>query len=280
MKKLNLLMGTVFLVGSIFAPGVLASSISNGSDGEIKIMGSDDPYQKMRWVWPTTSTWITEDYGKVKTRWHKGIDIGVKKKDVYAVAAGKVVQSGHFSDGVTYAITIEHNDRDPDTDNKLITRYLHLEPKELYYTTNEKVKQGTTIAMSGTSGATGYHLHFDVNAEGKEKPGDRETFSPWVFWPENRPNSLSALDLQGQVEDEQEDEHTHPNEDDFFDFLVISHVGSDSFYDWFYSVEESERTMDNFKEQFNLSDNDIEEIMNTKLTQEEKSEVMNASSNQ
>ncbi|KZE49310.1 hypothetical protein AV540_14385 [Brevibacillus parabrevis] len=279
MKKLNVLMCSMFLVGSIFAPSVMAANNNKGSDEEIKAMGSDDPYQNMRWAWPTTSTRITDDYGDVGDRWHKGIDIGVKKKNVYSVAEGKVIQSGHFKDGVTYAITIEHNDRDPDTNKKLITRYLHLEPKELYYTTNEKVKKGTTIAMSGTSGATGYHLHFDVNAKGLEKPGDRDTFSPWVFWPENRPNSLSALDLQEHGEHEQENGHTHPEDEDFFDFLVISYVGSDAFYSWFYSVEESERTTENFKKQFNLSDNDIEEIMNTKLTQEEKAEVINASAN-
>ncbi|MCC2346646.1 hypothetical protein LKM13_21570 [Bacillus anthracis] len=38
----------------------------------------------MKWEWPTTSTRITDPYGSTNGRWHKGIDIGVKQKSVYA----------------------------------------------------------------------------------------------------------------------------------------------------------------------------------------------------
>lgn len=268
-------MCSTILVGSIFAPGAMASNDNKSSKDEVSVMGSDDPYQNMRWRWPTTSTVISDDYGNVGWRWHKGIDIGVRKKSVYAVASGTVIQSGHFNDGVTYAITIKHSDKDPDTGKNLITRYLHLEPEELYYTTNEKVTKGETIATSGTSGATGYHLHFDVNAKGLTYPGDRDTFSPWVFWPENQPSSLASL--KSSEEYEQHDEESH-DEEHFFDFLLIAHVGTDEFYDWFDSIDESERTITNFKKHFNLSDKEIKEIMKTTLSNKKKVEILESAS--
>lgn len=175
MKRFYRLFTSALLIGTIISPSVLASTDTIVSNEEVKPMGPDDPYYNMHWAWPTTDDTITDDYGDVGWRWHKGIDIGVYKKPVYSTASGEVIQSGHFSDGVTYAITIKHNDKDPDTGKNLITRYLHLEPGTLKFTRNEEVNKGTTIATSGTSGASGYHLHFDVNAKGMTYPGGTMT---------------------------------------------------------------------------------------------------------
>lgn len=173
-----------------------------------------------------------------------------------------------------YVQPIKHNDIDPDTGKNLITRYLHLEPGTLKFTTNKTVSKGTTIATSGKSGATGYHLHFDVNAKGMTYPGDYDTFSPWVFWPEKRP-SLLNIDLGGDTQGQHEEKFDDPEY--FFDFLLIDYVGKDEFFRWMDSIEESECTMTNFKKYFKLTEKDINKIMKTSLSPEREKKILGKS---
>lgn len=95
-------------------------------------------------------------YGTKKL--HGGIDLapyGEENLPIVAVADGTVtISTYHYSAG-NY-INIQH-------ENGLTTRYLHLaQPSP--FKTNQRVKQGDIIGMTGTTGAsTGVHLHFETH---------------------------------------------------------------------------------------------------------------------
>lgn len=253
MKKTFIkVMGLSLLAGSLFAPSAYASN---------------QAYEDMKWEWPTTSTRITDPYGSTDGRWHKGIDIGVKQKSVYASANGKVVFAGKYS-GKTekdriVAITIEHDDKDPDTGKKLITRYLHLEDKSMKVKTNDRVSKGDKIATSGNTGNVGYHLHFDVNDKGKKNPEDYETFNPMVFYPDVSMKLKSNFTALNDYTEEQQNcsLNDYPDEEYSFDQLLIDYVGEDKFEQWFNNTVESKRTMTEFKNYFGLTNEQLKNIL-------------------
>lgn len=85
---------------------------------------------------------------------HRGIDIPVKKTNVYCAADGKVTKVGNSNARGKY-IVIYH-----ETIN-LSTLYQHLE--KVNVKAGDKVLAGSVIAKSGNTGiGTGYHLHFGV----------------------------------------------------------------------------------------------------------------------
>jgi murein DD-endopeptidase MepM/ murein hydrolase activator NlpD len=90
---------------------------------------------------------------------HPGLDIaGERGQAVYATAAGKVSQSG-WENGYGNVITIDHG-------FGLQTRYGHLLKSEVK--PGAKVKRGDVIGRVGSTGrSTGYHLHYEVRANGK-----------------------------------------------------------------------------------------------------------------
>jgi len=105
---------------------------------------------------------------------HSGLDIaGERGQPVYATAAGTVTTRG-YQNGYGNLIAIDHG-------FGLETRYGHL----LRYAVEKgaQVKRGDLIGHLGATGrATGYHLHYEVLANGRllnplqlltQKPRDR-----------------------------------------------------------------------------------------------------------
>ena len=90
---------------------------------------------------------------------HAGLDIaGERGQPVYATAAGTVTHTG-FQGGYGNLIVLDHG-------FGLETRYGHL----LNYSVKQgaKVKRGDIIGHVGNTGrSTGYHLHYEVLANGK-----------------------------------------------------------------------------------------------------------------
>lgn len=115
-------------------------------------------------IWPSRG-WLTSPMGDRQdpitgeADFHPGLDIaGEKGQAVYATAAGKVTQSG-WENGYGNVITIDHG-------FGLQTRYGHLLKSEVK--PGAKVKRGDVIGRVGNTGrSTGYHLHYEVRANGK-----------------------------------------------------------------------------------------------------------------
>lgn len=113
--------------------------------------------------YPVASVKITQKYGMTSFaksgayngNAHNGIDFGLNKKNIFAVAGGKILGSGNNGD---YAygkwIAIDHEDG-------LVTLYGHLSKRSA--SKGERVKKGEVIGISGNTGySTGPHLHFSV----------------------------------------------------------------------------------------------------------------------
>jgi murein DD-endopeptidase MepM/ murein hydrolase activator NlpD len=91
--------------------------------------------------------------------YHPGLDIaGDKGQAVYATAAGKVTHVG-YQGAYGNLIVIEHG-------FGLETRYGHLQGFQVKK--GDQVTRGDIIGKVGATGrATGYHLHYEVLANGK-----------------------------------------------------------------------------------------------------------------
>lgn len=115
-------------------------------------------------IWPSTG-WLSSMMGHRvdpitgADDFHAGLDIaGERGQPVYATAAGTVTHTG-FQGGYGNLIVIDHG-------FGLETRYGHL----LNYGVKQgaKVKRGDLIGHVGNTGrSTGYHLHYEVLANGK-----------------------------------------------------------------------------------------------------------------
>ncbi|SCW52452.1 Peptidase family M23 [Paenibacillus tianmuensis] len=226
---------------------------------QVDAMSDVNPYEDFYWQWPTTSKDLSDPFGATGGRWHKGIDISVAKEPVYATASGKVLFSGHFRDGIE-AIIIEHDDADPWNKKKLISRYLHLVKDSQKVKAGDRVDKGTEIATSGNTGGVGYHLHLDVNSIGESFPNDYQTFNPLMFWPDVK----ARLALSPSFSTNQHANCDHTIQDDaehFFDQRVIDSIGQEKFDQWFNSTPQSERSMTKLKQDFNISNEKINEVM-------------------
>lgn len=115
-------------------------------------------------LWPATG-WLSSRMGPREDPvtggpdYHGGLDIaGDKGQPVYATAAGTVTHLG-YQGAYGNLIVIDHG-------FGLETRYGHLQG----YTVKkgDRVKRGDVIGKVGATGrATGYHLHYEVLANGK-----------------------------------------------------------------------------------------------------------------
>jgi murein DD-endopeptidase MepM/ murein hydrolase activator NlpD len=115
-------------------------------------------------IWPSTG-WLSSMMGHRvdpitgADDFHAGLDIaGERGQPVYATAAGTVTHTG-FQGGYGNLIVLDHG-------FGLETRYGHL----LNYGVKQgaKVKRGDLIGHVGNTGrSTGYHLHYEVLANGK-----------------------------------------------------------------------------------------------------------------
>ncbi|MDD4377652.1 MAG: peptidoglycan DD-metalloendopeptidase family protein [Eubacteriales bacterium] len=125
----------------------------------------DAVYEGGVFMWPTTSTYITSEFGfrlhPVLGIWkgHTGIDIGVSSgSPVYASADGKVIVSGWYG-GYGNAVVIDHG-------SGLSTLYGH--NSSVNVSVGQTVKKGTVIASSGSTGiSTGPHLHYEIRVNGE-----------------------------------------------------------------------------------------------------------------
>lgn len=106
---------------------------------------------------PTGSWKASSYYGDGRN--HKGVDLCAKSgTSIYAVADGKVVQSG-WNGNYGYCVIVEH-------ENGMRTLYAHA--RQLCCRVGDTVSQGEVIALVGTTGqSTGNHLHFEVIVGGR-----------------------------------------------------------------------------------------------------------------
>jgi murein DD-endopeptidase MepM/ murein hydrolase activator NlpD len=115
-------------------------------------------------IWPSRG-WLTSPMGNRQdpitgeSDFHPGLDIaGDKGQPVYSTAEGTVTQAG-WENGYGNLVTIDHG-------FGLQTRYGHLLKAEVK--PGAKVKRGDLIGRLGNTGrSTGYHLHYEVRANGK-----------------------------------------------------------------------------------------------------------------
>jgi murein DD-endopeptidase MepM/ murein hydrolase activator NlpD len=115
-------------------------------------------------IWPA-SGWISSTVGprvdpvNGGADYHNGLDIaGEKGQPVYATASGTVSHVG-YQGAYGNLITIDHG-------FGLESRYGHL--LNFSVTKGSQVKRGDVIGHVGATGrATGYHLHYEVHANGR-----------------------------------------------------------------------------------------------------------------
>ncbi|MDE2595335.1 MAG: peptidoglycan DD-metalloendopeptidase family protein [Sphingomonadales bacterium] len=96
------------------------------------------------------------------TRLHAGVDFGVPVgTPVYAAAAGVVIGATPTGCGGNMVV-IQH-------DNGWVTRYFHLSHYAEGLHEGQRVSQGYTVGLSGTTGSctTGPHLHFELRIGGE-----------------------------------------------------------------------------------------------------------------
>ena len=129
---------------------VIVKGTANASLKHAKQAGFIFPLPKGTWQ-------VSAYYGDGRN--HKAIDLRAKSgTNIYAVADGKVVQSG-WNGNYGYCVTIEH-------ENGMRTLYAHA--KQLCCKVGDTVSQGEVIALVGTTGqSTGNHLHFEVIVGGR-----------------------------------------------------------------------------------------------------------------
>ena len=115
------------------------------------------------WVWPAPNCHtITDGYGQVEGRFHKGIDIsmpgGSYGQPVVAACAGTVVLA-QYSNSAGNWVVIYHG-RDG-SGNQLYSCYMHL--SSINCSAGQQVSAGTPIGAIGATGmAYGAHLHFEL----------------------------------------------------------------------------------------------------------------------
>ncbi|MEO8071522.1 MAG: M23 family metallopeptidase [Acidobacteriota bacterium] len=115
-------------------------------------------------IWPSKG-WLTSTMGKRQdpftggADFHPGLDIaGERGQSVYSTAAGTITQAG-YQGSYGNLITIDHG-------FGLVSRYGHL--LDFTVKKGDTVKSGDIVGHVGATGrATGYHLHYEVLANGR-----------------------------------------------------------------------------------------------------------------
>ncbi len=115
-------------------------------------------------IWPAHG-WLTSRMGSRRDPvtggddFHAGLDIaGEKGQPIYATAAGRVSQAG-YQGAYGNLVVVDHG-------FGLETKYGHL--SSFTVKPGQNVKRGDVIGRLGATGrATGYHLHYEVRANGR-----------------------------------------------------------------------------------------------------------------
>jgi len=114
-------------------------------------------------IWPTTSTRVTSNYGMRNGRMHNGTDIGgstpgQEGEPIFSIESGTVTQSAYHHAAGHY-VRVNHG-------NGLETRYLHLQSPGASVGTT--VEQGDVVGRLGNTGrSSGAHLHFEIIIDGQ-----------------------------------------------------------------------------------------------------------------
>ncbi|WP_161908397.1 M23 family metallopeptidase [Emergencia sp. 1XD21-10] len=165
---------TIKVEGSISGNSIKISGTANGTpfsasgelnSGNFEATGYYGSGSGGDLLWPTTSTYITSEFGYRTdassvggSTNHAGIDIGVAEgAPVVAAASGTVVIAETYG-GYGKYIEIDHG-------KGLTTCYGH--NSVIKVRKAQKVRAGDVIALSGNTGiSTGPHLHFEVRLNG------------------------------------------------------------------------------------------------------------------
>ena len=115
-------------------------------------------------IWPAHG-WLTSRMGSRQDPvsggddFHAGLDIaGEKGQPIYATAAGRISEASYQS-GYGNLVVVDHG-------FGLETKYGHL--SSFTVKPGQSVKRGDVIGRLGATGrATGYHLHYEVRANGR-----------------------------------------------------------------------------------------------------------------
>ena len=115
-------------------------------------------------IWPAHG-WLTSRMGSRQDPvsggddFHAGLDIaGEKGQPIYATAAGRIAEASYQS-GYGNLVVVDHG-------FGLETKYGHL--SSFTVKPGQSVKRGDVIGRLGATGrATGYHLHYEVRANGR-----------------------------------------------------------------------------------------------------------------
>jgi murein DD-endopeptidase MepM/ murein hydrolase activator NlpD len=105
--------------------------------------------------WPLDAYIVSSDYGARWGKMHKGLDLAAEVGEpVYAIADGEVIYAGNGLRGYGNVVILRH-------DRKTSSLYAH--NSELKVQQGDIVKQGTLIALLGSTGhSTGPHVHFEI----------------------------------------------------------------------------------------------------------------------
>jgi murein DD-endopeptidase MepM/ murein hydrolase activator NlpD len=117
--------------------------------------------------WPLDAGIVSSEFGERWGKMHKGLDIAADVGEpVYAIADGEVIYAGSGLRGYGNVVILRH-------DRKTSSLYAH--NSELKVKQGDEVKQGTVIALLGSTGhSTGPHVHFEIReGDAAVSPRDR-----------------------------------------------------------------------------------------------------------
>ncbi|MEA3152106.1 MAG: hypothetical protein QOD56_3045 [Gammaproteobacteria bacterium] len=105
--------------------------------------------------WPLDAYIVSSEFGARWGKIHKGMDMAADVGEpVYAIADGEVIYAGDGLRGYGNVVMLRH-------DRKTSSLYAH--NSELKVKLGDRVKQGTLIALLGSTGhSTGPHVHFEI----------------------------------------------------------------------------------------------------------------------
>jgi murein DD-endopeptidase MepM/ murein hydrolase activator NlpD len=118
------------------------------------------PDYKGEYRWPLAAGLVSSEFGPRWRKKHEGIDIAADEGEpVYASAAGEVLYANDKMRGYGNVVILRH-------DSNYTTLYAH--NKKLNVKLGDKVEQGETIALLGSTGhSTGPHVHFEMRKVNK-----------------------------------------------------------------------------------------------------------------
>jgi murein DD-endopeptidase MepM/ murein hydrolase activator NlpD len=105
--------------------------------------------------WPLDAYIVSSEFGARWGKTHKGMDMAADVGEpVYAIADGEVIYAGDGLRGYGNVVILRH-------DRKTSSLYAH--NSELKVKLGDQVRQGTLIALLGSTGhSTGPHVHFEI----------------------------------------------------------------------------------------------------------------------